>query len=73
MISARVRAAIVRMKRTFCGVHADVGHAVVRLVPAGQHEAFLITTVAAVPFVVAAGGRFQQFLAVGLREFRLSL
>ena len=37
-----VRAAVVRVERTFGRVHADVGHAVVRLVPAGQDEAVLV-------------------------------
>ena len=42
MISARVRAAVVRVERARRRVHADVGHAVVRLVPARQHEAVLV-------------------------------
>jgi hypothetical protein len=42
LISARGRAAVVRVERARRRVHADVGHAVVRLVPAGQHEALCI-------------------------------
>ena len=37
-----VRAAVVRVERTRRRVHADVGHAVVRLVPAGQDKAVLV-------------------------------
>ena len=37
-----VRAAVVRVERARRGVHAHIRYAVVRLVPAGQHEAVLV-------------------------------
>ena len=42
LISARGRAAVVRVERTRRGVHAHVRDPVVRLVPAGQHEALRV-------------------------------